>query len=139
MLEVEHLTYPAIITINLPGTDQPATASITLTPQDAIETGSGQVKLLRDCTLADLNEFADALEAEVWAAHRERRLTDLALDEESHVKITILNETGRDLSTAAEDWLAHAVLLSPPAGPEEDAQATEEAEEPTPEHDAAQA
>lgn len=112
MLEVDQLTYTAIITINLPGTDQPATASITLTPQDAIPTGSGKVKLLRDCTLADLNEFAESLEAEVWAAHRERLLTDLATDDASHVKITILNETGQPLSTSAENWLAHAVILS---------------------------
>jgi len=116
MLEVDQLTYSAIITINLPGTENPATASITLMPQDAIPTGSGEVKLLRDCTLADLNEFADTLEAEVWAAHQERLLTDLAGDEMAHVKITILNETGRPLSTTAEDWLAHAVIFPEPAG-----------------------
>jgi proteasome lid subunit RPN8/RPN11 len=112
MLEVKELTYAAIITISLPGVPEKATATVTLTPSDNIKSGSGEIKALRDCTLADLQEFADALEADVWQQYQSIKLSELADDDRAHVKITILNETGQPLAATADEWLSHAVILS---------------------------
>lgn len=112
MLEINEMTYAAIITIDLPGMDQSATATVTLAPSDKIATETGQVKALRDCTLADLQDFADKLEAEVWAEYESASLAELAEDENSRVKITILNETGQPLTNSAEEWMAQSVILS---------------------------
>ncbi len=112
MLEVKELTYVAIITISLPDVPEKATATVTLTPTDNIKSGSGETKALRDCTLADLQEFADALEADVWQQYQSIKLSALADDDKAHVKITILNETGQPLAATADEWLSHAVILS---------------------------
>ncbi len=111
MLEVKELTYVAIITISLPGVPDKATVTVTLTPSDNIKGGSGETKMLRDCTLEDLQQFADALEADIWQQYQSIRLSELADDDKAHVKITILNETGQPLAATADEWLSHAVIL----------------------------
>jgi proteasome lid subunit RPN8/RPN11 len=111
MIELDELTYTAIITLNLPGMDDSTSVAVTLAPHEVIKTAGGRVKPLRDCTLADLQEFADSLEAGVWDAYKEIKLVELAGDEEAQVKVTILNETGGPLPSA-EAWLDHAIVLS---------------------------
>jgi len=86
MPEDNQVTYSAIITITLPDTDK-ATANITLTPPDTVET-NGRILHLRDCTLADLQAFADKLEAEVWLTYQEIKLIDLA--EQAEIEVTVL-------------------------------------------------
>lgn len=111
MLEVKELTYAAIITVSLPDTAEKATVAVTLTPQDNIRTGSGETKALRDCTLRDLQEFADTLESEIWQQYQSLKLSELAEDNKAHVKITILNETGKPIAASADEWLSHVVIL----------------------------
>src|SRR5687767_13235039 len=83
--------YAAIITISLPETAQSTTINVALTPGDVITT-NGRVKPLGDCTLADLQAFADALEADVWQTYQAIRLIDLADDEEAQVEVTLTGE-----------------------------------------------
>jgi|GEM_PF-1591508 len=110
-MEQNRLTYAAIITIALPGMDQPATVSVTLTPQTTIETSSGQLKPLRECSLAELQTFADALEAELWARYRDDKLGELASGTDTQVKITVLDEGGQPHRLEPEAWLEHAIVL----------------------------
>src|SRR5690606_12970257 len=138
MLDVNELSYAAIITISLPGTAERATVTLTLLPHDKVTTSTGRVKALRDCTLAELQEFAETLESDAWAAYREQRLGELAAAEDAHVKITILNETGQPRNATADEWLSHVVVLPEaglvPAGEPEPGEAPAEAEpvEPVP-------
>lgn len=108
MIDANEVDYAAIITIELPGMDRPATVTLTLKPPDAVEVAPGQVKPLRECTLSDLQAFADALEAELWERYRAMTLTQLAATEDAALKITILGEAEEPLSAAQERWLERA-------------------------------
>ncbi|HZD11748.1 MAG TPA: hypothetical protein VE553_10435 [Candidatus Binatia bacterium] len=124
MLEVSELTYAAIITVELPGMSHPATVTLTLTPPDVLETAPGEYKALRDCTLADIQAFADALESTLWQAHQDTHIRDLVADDSSPIKITLINESGKALALTREQVLAHAIRVAdtaPAAAPETDA------------------
>ncbi|MFW5942181.1 MAG: hypothetical protein ACOCXI_10295, partial [Chloroflexota bacterium] len=118
MLDVDELSYAAIITIELPGMNHPATVTVALRPPDAIEVTPGQVKALRDCSLADLEAFAEALEAEVWSRYQAAQLRDIASNEQAKLKITVLNESGERLTLDKDTILEHAIVIKetePPA------------------------
>ena len=126
MLEINQLTYAAIITISIPAQGRAVTATVTLLPEDQITTATGRVKALRDCTLADLQAFAEALEEEAWAPYESRKLGELAEDDAALVKITLLGENGEQQAVTDESWLSHVVVLA------EAAPAGEEPAEPAP-------
>ena len=105
MVDFEEIDYAAVITVELPGMDQPATVTLTLRPPDAVEVAAGEVKPLRECTLADLQGFADALETELSEAYRTMPLSQLAATEQAKLKITILGAAGEPLSAAQKQWL----------------------------------
>jgi proteasome lid subunit RPN8/RPN11 len=105
----ETLTYAALITISLPGQAQSATAIVRLAPADAVTT-AGRTKLLRDCTLADLEAFAAELEAGVWETYD--AITLLELTEEAQATIEVL---AAESETPVADWGAQAIVL--PDGP----------------------
>lgn len=136
MLEINQLTYAAIITISIPAQGRAVTATVTLLPEDQITTATGRVKALRDCTLADLQAFAEALEEEAWAPYESRKLGELAEDDAALVKITLLGENGEQQAVTDESWLSHVVVLAEaaPAGEE-----PAEPAPPTPVEDAAPA
>jgi proteasome lid subunit RPN8/RPN11 len=107
----EDVNYAAIITISLPGADQITNLAIELTPADPIDLIDGRTKLLRDCTLAELQAVADAVETQVWARYQEDRLADLAANDEVLLGITILNPPGEAISETGEAWLERAVRI----------------------------
>jgi proteasome lid subunit RPN8/RPN11 len=121
------IVYAAIITIRLPGSEK-VSANVRLTPASMVTAG-GRVKPLRDCTLADLQAFADILEAEVWQEYQAIRLIELADAPEAEVNVTVLQAEGNQ-PHEPERWLEHAVVLAeavaeaetaviePPATPE---------------------
>lgn len=123
MVDTNELTYAAIITIELPGMSHPATVTVSLRPPDRLETAPGHLKALRDCTLADLQAFADAMEEKLWSEYKASALSDLAGDDLSGLKITILNDDGEALALRKEDVLGHAIVSqeAPPEGPGESA------------------
>jgi proteasome lid subunit RPN8/RPN11 len=105
------LNYAAVITISLPGADESATVTVTLAPASAVVAG-GRVKPLRDCTLADLQEFAGNLEAELWADYQAVRLLELAETTAAVVTVVIVEPNGRQ-AAGPEAWQDHVVLLPP--------------------------
>lgn len=128
--------YVAVITISLPGAAETATVTVTLAPASTVVSG-GHMKPLRDCTLAELQEFAANLETEIWADYQAIRLLDLAKTTPTAVTVTILDQNGRR-PAAAEAWHDHMVLLPAPAEPAPEAPLTgaspQEIEGPAPEH-----
>lgn len=102
----DETTYTAIITITLPDAEK-ATANITLTPPDTVE-ANGRILHLRDCTLADLQAFADQLEAEVWLTYQEIKLVDLA--EQAEIEVTVLGDDGEP-KLPLQNWSKQKVIL----------------------------
>lgn len=103
--------YAAMITISLPGTDKTATASVVLAPYDKVTTAAG-TKLLRDCTLADLQAFANTWEAEVWETYQSIKLIDLDQDKKMQVTVTLVAEDG---DRALPNWAEQTIVLTPTA------------------------
>lgn len=101
--------YAAIITITLPQTGHTATANVTLHPSDVIQTGK-TYKRLRDCTLADLQKFAQAWEADVWETYQQINLLALEEDEAVDVEVKVAEPDGK-IDVTSFDWLQDAVLL----------------------------
>jgi proteasome lid subunit RPN8/RPN11 len=103
-------TYAALITLTLPGMDGPTSATVVLHPQDAIPTTSGRIIPLTECTLADLQAFADLLEEQVWQDYQTIRLTELLNSDESAAAVTLLGETA-ELLTDPVNWEAYCLIL----------------------------
>ncbi len=102
-------SYVAIIRIALPNQPDEITANVTLTPIDTIPTGSGY-KPLYACTMADLQSFADTLEAEIWETYQEIKLFDLADDAEATVELTIRDGDGTKM-TPSKEWFETMVVV----------------------------
>ncbi len=120
MIETNETTYLAVITLSLPSPAETATAHVLVKPSQVMETSDGQVRRLGDCTLADLQTYADALEAEVWQTYQAIRLEDLAAQTDIAVAIRLVNEP--DLSFDLATLLDHVVLgvsLPPAAAPKD--------------------
>ena len=96
--------YAALVTLTLPGMDGPASTTIALRPQDAVALADGRTIPLADCTLADLQAFADLLEEQVWQDYQDIRLAD------ADAEITLLGETETPLPDLA-DWGAYCLIL----------------------------
>ncbi|MCP4428940.1 MAG: hypothetical protein GY803_31025 [Chloroflexi bacterium] len=103
----DDLTYTAVITLTLPNSKNTATANVTLTPPDTIE-ADGRILRLRDCTLADLQAFADQLEAEAWQTYQEIKLVELS--EEVQVDVTVLDDDGEPI-LPLQNWPKQKVVL----------------------------
>ncbi len=101
-------TYQALITITLPDRET-ASAHITLTPPDMVEV-DGRVKPLSDCTMAELQGFADELEADVWEIYQSINLMTLDDNDQVQIEIEALGKSGKS-SLVLRNWHKHHVLL----------------------------
>lgn len=128
MTESESVTYAAIITIRLPEAAESATLTLTLRPGDPVTTAGGREKALRDCTLAELQQFADAVEAEMWSIYEATRLAELVTNELAKIEISFVDQSFEDLP--AGQWLDHVVVLPPEEA--KSTSAVEEQEQPEP-------
>jgi proteasome lid subunit RPN8/RPN11 len=106
MSELHELTYAALITLSIPGSGESTTVSVLLLPADVVPL-EGQTKLLRDCTLLDLQAYATDLEKEVWDAYES--ITLLELDEDERVAIEVA--LGIDSESPIEPWDQRVLLL----------------------------
>ena len=109
MYQFNELTYAAILTIQLPGSSEPMQAHVTLAPPDSIETPAGS-KLLRDCTLADLQQFATQLEQDVWETQGQIKLYDLTMQADALVNLVVINEEDEQIAPG-DAWLDGARLV----------------------------
>lgn len=120
-------SYAALITISLPDTGQSVTLTVTLWPEDVVDV-NGVLKPLGECTLADLEQYAEELEADVWDTYEAIVLPELDADEEVQVDVKLLDEDVK----SARAWQEFNLLLplddleqEPPAGEEDDAEPQE--------------
>lgn len=88
-----NLSYAAQITISLPGSGEQVTMTVTLWPADVVEVG-GVYKLLGECTLADLEQYARELESDVWDTYETIVLPDLEASQQVTVEITLPEDAG---------------------------------------------
>jgi proteasome lid subunit RPN8/RPN11 len=115
----DELVYAALITISMPGTGESAKVTVVLTPPDNV-TVDGVVKPLADCTLADLQAFADELEADAWDAYE--AITLLELDEHADIAIdvTVTDRKG-EIHSLADSWTKQAIIIPAAVAKTEDA------------------
>lgn len=102
-----HSTLTALITLTLPGTDNPTQVTVRLLPADMVDTASGR-KPLGDCTLAELAQYADELEQAVTSDYAHIRLRDLPQEGESPLAITFL-DAAHAVPIAMADGLAYII------------------------------
>jgi hypothetical protein len=105
--------YAAVVTINIPAAGQSASVTVVLTPPDVVDV-AGQVKPLADCTLADLQAFADELEADVWDAYEAITLLELDEQNTAEIEVTVMDRKGQPHSLS-DIWRRQSVLF--PAAP----------------------
>jgi proteasome lid subunit RPN8/RPN11 len=108
------VTYKALIIVRLPGSEESAQAEVLLTPADPVALRNGQVKPLRDCTLGELQEFAEDLESDLWAEFHSRTLVELLQQEGEVVTITVVDNEGQP-QLLDDDMLDHALVFQPEA------------------------
>ncbi len=131
-------TYIALITLSLPGMEKPVEAHVVLHPPDKVLV-HGEAKPLGDCTLAELQLFADQLAQDVWATYQTIKLEELAENEHVEIKILPSGEPGEDnitiLATEEEEETAElppapveTAVLAEPNKPDETSVAAETAD-----------
>lgn len=127
MYEFNHVTYKAIITISVPDVEQPYQVQVVLAPADKIEVNRDglQLKPLRECTVAELREYANQLEQETWKQYNQIKLLNLAQDDLSQVQITVVDDQDQPLP-ADEEWLGACLVLPAAPAAEETPAAVEE-------------
>lgn len=106
-MSAQPTAYAAMITISLPGTDKTATASVRVLPDEPVALATG-AKRLRDCTLADLQTFANTWEEEVWETYQHVNLLALAADEAVQVEVVLIAQEGE---RSIENWAERAIVL----------------------------
>ena len=110
--ETPQSNFVAVVSLSLPNMEAAVTAHVTLTPNDEIPVGS-TYKPLPECTLQDLQQYADALETEAWETYQQIQLTALVEDEDVAVKLDILGEDGEPIPPSNEwDWAEQLVLVA---------------------------
>ena len=108
MSETTTTHYVAIIQISLPGQATAVSANIRLTPTELVPV-DGSYKTLHECTLAELQQFADQIEIEVWETYREIKLADLAKDSTVKMAMDVVDAAGEPVAPSRE-WLAQMVV-----------------------------
>jgi proteasome lid subunit RPN8/RPN11 len=111
MTDTEPLTYSVIITSSLPDEAGETEVRLTLGPADELIDASGNAKLLQDCTLAELQQFADHLEAEAWQTYLESTLVDLVVDE--RLRIEFVYDAADDTTGSEGELLLDHVVIFP--------------------------
>lgn len=100
--------YVAIIQIHLPEHKAAVSANVKLTPTELVSL-DGNHKTLHECTLAELQAFADQIEAEIWETYQEIKLADLAKDSTIEMAMDVVDAAGEPVAPSRE-WLAKMVV-----------------------------
>jgi proteasome lid subunit RPN8/RPN11 len=104
--------YLAVIELTPPQTQGRLTISITLRPADQVGSGAS-AKPLRDCTLLELQQYADELEQSFWSEHQNETLQSLLDDETIVVDFKLAD--GETIVEMSEDVLLSQVVIDPPS------------------------
>ena len=103
-------SFAAIITIGLPDSNEMSTLRVMLMPADLVPIEGKKAKPLQDCTLAELQQFAESLELKLWDQHSSATLIDLVVDGQAEVDFSFA-EDDPDRSLAMDLWLEHAIVF----------------------------
>src|SRR5690606_33431419 len=120
MNDEQTLPFVAVIPVNTPHSPEPFVVNVTLVPKERVPV-NGRYKYLPDCTLADLQAYADQLEAEVWQTFEQIKLGELAKDEDVQLNITIQDTEG-DRLRPQKGWTRTMVVLLDEAADEAEAE-----------------
>jgi proteasome lid subunit RPN8/RPN11 len=105
----DELVYAALITISMPGSGQSTEVTVVLTPPDNVNV-DGQVKPLAECTLTDLQAFADELEADAWKAYEAISLLEMDEQADVSIDVTVVDRKGKSRSLA-DSWHKQAIII----------------------------
>ncbi len=111
-MTTDELNYAAVITITLPDARQSASVTVVLTPPDRVAL-DGRVKPLADCTLAELQAFADELEADIWQDYQAITLLELDEQAKAAIEVTVVDSAGKPHSLA-HVWRQQAIVMPAP-------------------------
>ncbi|GJM42704.1 MAG: hypothetical protein DHS20C20_29860 [Ardenticatenaceae bacterium] len=127
--------YVAIIQIHLPEKETAVSANIRLTPTELVPV-DGSFKTLHECTLAELQQFADQTEAEVWETYRQIKFAELAKDANVKMAMDVVDAEGEPVAPSRE-WLAQMVVATavPTLVETKEVEKADEADKPAPESD----
>jgi proteasome lid subunit RPN8/RPN11 len=103
--------YVAVLQLTPPQVQGRLTITLTLHATDEI--GSGQQrKMLRDCTLAELQQFADEIEQSFWSEYMDSTLQALLADDKVMIDIA-LDDGAMESDILDAVLLGQVVLLAP--------------------------
>jgi hypothetical protein len=106
----DEISYGAVITLTLPGENKPINLTLTLSPSSPVKVSEGQVKALRDCTLAELQQFAEKMEADIWARHEQSSLAELLEDGQTRLDVQLIDEQAEETEDS-KNWMEFTVSL----------------------------
>ncbi len=130
MSESQTIQFAAIITITLPNGEGQTEFDVVLASTDLLVGKDGSMKPLGDCTLGELQRFANELEAEVWAEYETSTLFDLVVEGQASVSVINADDPSMD-AHPAELTLEHLIIF-PSEDPEASREAVADIEDPQP-------
>jgi proteasome lid subunit RPN8/RPN11 len=111
MSESQFVQFAAIISIALPDDAGHSEFNVLLGSADLVFDGDGNAKPLGDCTLAELQRFADDLEAEIWADYQSVSLFDLVV--EGQASVSVVNSEAEAEDSASTELMLEQLVIFP--------------------------
>lgn len=130
MSESQSLEFAAIITITLPDGEGQTEFDVVLASSDLLIDEEGNMKPLGDCTLAELQRFADDVEAEVWADYTASTLFDLVV--EGRASVSVINADDNVMEEAPTELMLEHLIILPTDGTEVSDEVDPDGEDPKP-------
>jgi proteasome lid subunit RPN8/RPN11 len=117
MTDKNNPSFAAIITITSPESNELSRLRVMLLPADLVPLEGGVTKPLQDCTLAELQQFAESLEKKLWDQHGSDTLIDLVVGGQAEITINLAGDDSAE-SQSMDLWLAHAIVFPESETPE---------------------
>ncbi len=130
MSDSQAIEFAAIITITLPDGEGQTEFDVVLASTDLLVDEDGNMKPLGDCTLAELQRFADDLEAEVWTDFEAYTLFDLVV--EGQASVTVINADDPELDAPPTELMLEHLIIFPSDAMEATSEAIPDIEDPQP-------
>lgn len=122
MIKLQELTYVTVIKVEFPNPDgsgiKTLRASVNLLPNDVVElvqedadSGLIRLKAVKDCSLAELAQFAEELEGEIPAVYEQISLSDIAAAENGVVTFGLISDGSKVLPSADELFSGAAIVF----------------------------
>ncbi|MEM8859961.1 MAG: hypothetical protein AAGD96_16655 [Chloroflexota bacterium] len=123
MIKLQEMTYVTVITVEMPDPNgdgqKTIQAAVKLLPHDMVEIVQGdadaghvQLKPVRECSLAELMQFAENLEGSIPEVFEQIQLTDIADADNATITFAPINDRGGEMPSA-EDLFSGASIVFP--------------------------